>query len=86
MADPARQASPAGPEWRRPLIVAAVTLVLAILVLVIGYERMSSDANGDAASHSTQGRAFKRAASQTPAGSGSRQQVPAAPPAAGQNP
>jgi hypothetical protein len=43
-----RQAAP-GPRWRRALIAAGVTVALAALVLVFGYERMRDDANTDAA-------------------------------------
>jgi hypothetical protein len=39
-----RHAPAPGPQWRRPLIAAAVTLVLAVLTLVLGYQRMRDDA------------------------------------------
>jgi ribosomal protein L40E len=84
----ARQSARATPEWRRPLIAAAVTMALAALVLAFAYERMRDDADGDAAaSHAAQGQTVKQAGASGPAGrSGSRRPVPAAQLAAGQSP
>ncbi len=80
MTGPARQAGPAGPQWRRPLIAAAVTVAIVVLVLVIGYERMSDDANS-AAGHAPapQGQTIKPAANGGATASGSRKPVPAGP-------
>jgi hypothetical protein len=75
------------PRWRRALIAAAVTVALSALVLVLGYERMRDDADGDAAVHAARDRTVKQAGASGPAGgSGSRKQVPAAQISAGQTP
>jgi hypothetical protein len=76
----ARQVSPAGPQWRRPLIAAAVTVVLAALAMMLAYERMRDDAKGEAAAnHAGDGRVVRPAAANGPEdGSGSRQPVPVA--------
>jgi hypothetical protein len=75
-------------QWRRPLIAAAVTVAVSGLVLVLGYERMRNDADGDAAAtHAVRGQAVKRVGASGPAGvSGGRRPVPAAQLAAGQSP
>jgi hypothetical protein len=84
---PARQDETAGPEWRRPLIAAAITVVVAVLILVLGYERMRDDANDEAgALHAAHGHTVTRAANGTATRSGSRRQAPAAPLAAQRTP
>jgi hypothetical protein len=75
-------------QWRRPLIAAAVTVAVSGLVLVLGYERMRNDADGDAAAtHAVRGQAVKRVGASGPAGgSGARRPVLAAQFAAEQRP
>ena len=83
MTGPARQDEAAGPEWRRPLIAAAITVVVAVVILVLGYERMRDHADDEAgALHAARGHTVTRAANGTATRSGSRRQGPAAPPAA----
>ena len=83
----ARQITP-GPQWRRALIAAAVTVAVSVMVLAFAYERMRDDADGDAAAtHAARGQAVKQAGANGPAGgSGSQKPVPAAQLAAGQSP
>jgi hypothetical protein len=75
----ARQAAPR-PRWRRALIAAAVTVALAALVLVFGYERMRDDANTDAAArHAAGSGKVRQAGASDPAtGTGAEQPVPGA--------
>jgi predicted nucleic acid-binding Zn ribbon protein len=84
----ARQTPAARPQWRRALIAAALTVALTVLVLVLGYERMRDDAEGDAAaSHSQRNGALKQAGASGPAGgSESRRPVPSAQLAAPRSP
>ncbi len=87
MTGPARQDEAAGPEWRRPLIAAAITVVVAVVILVLGYERMRDHADDEAgALHAARGHTVTRAANGTATRSGSRRQVPAAPLAAQRTP
>lgn len=73
----AAQSSPATPHWRRPLVAAAVTLLLAVLALGFGYERMRENADDTAASQPAA--AVKQAgASATAASRGGPQPAPAA--------
>jgi hypothetical protein len=73
----ARQTPAFRPRWRRALTAAAVTFVLAGLVLAFGYLRLQDDAEDDASS--TSGGSVKRAAASVPAGaSDSRQPAPGA--------
>ncbi len=65
---------PARAHWRRPLIAALITALLAALVIVIGYERMRDEAN-DAAST---GAAVKRARASGPASASAAKRPPAA--------
>jgi hypothetical protein len=84
---PARQDAAAGPEWRRPLIAAAITVVAAVVILVFGYVRMRDDADGETgAPHAAHSHTVTRAAQGTATRSGSRRQVPAAPLAAQRTP
>jgi Sec-independent protein translocase protein TatA len=84
---PARQDAATGPEWRRPLIAAAITVVVAVVILVLGYERMRDDANDEAgALHAAHGHTVTRAANGTANRSGSQRQVPVAPLAAQRTP
>ena len=57
----AAQVPSAAPQWRRPLVAAAVTLVIAALVLAFAYLRIRDDANDAAASHAAAGNAVKPA-------------------------
>jgi Sec-independent protein translocase protein TatA len=83
MPGPARQDETAGPEWRRPLIAAAITVVVAVVILVLGYERMRDQADDEAgALHAAHSHAVTRTANGSATRSGSRRQVPAAPSAA----
>jgi hypothetical protein len=66
----------AGPQWRRPVIAALITVVLASLVILLGYERMRHDANHDAAKGGAA--SVKRAAA---SGRGSANGAPRRPPA-----
>jgi hypothetical protein len=68
----AAQTSPATPHWRRPLVAAAVTLLLTVLVLVFGYERMRENADDTAASQPAA--AVKQAGASGPAASRGRPQ------------
>ena len=70
----AGQAPPPVAQWRRPLIAAALTVMLAGGVLAFGYTRMRDDARADAAgSNAGRGTAVKQAgATATAAASGSR--------------
>ena len=87
MPGPARQDETAGPEWRRPLIAAAITVVVAVVILVLGYGRMRDAADDEAgALHAAHGHAVTRAANGTATRIGSRMQVPAALPAAQRTP
>jgi hypothetical protein len=72
------QDSPAGPRWRRPLIAAAVTLVIAVLVLAFAYLRMRDDADDAAGSHGAGARAVRQAEASAPA-AGSEGRKPARP-------
>jgi len=83
----ARQDPPAAPQWRCPLIAAAVTVALAALALVLGYERMRDDAKSEAAAnHAGGGKAVRQAAANGPEdGSGNRRPVPVARLLAGQS-
>jgi hypothetical protein len=84
----ARQVPPASPQWRRPLIAAAVTVALAALAMVLAYEQMRDDAKSEAAAnHAGDGKVVRQAAANGPeGGSGSRQPVPMALLVAGQSP
>ena len=84
----ARQTAGPATEWRRPLIAAAVTVSLAVVVLAFGYERMRDDVDGDAAlPHAARGQTVRQAGASGPAvGIGNRKPVPAAQLAAGQSP
>jgi ribosomal protein L40E len=84
----ARQDPPAGPQWRRPLIAAAVTVALAALVLMLGYERMRDDAKSEAAANQAGGgKVVRQAAANGPEdGTGNRKPVPVARLAAGKSP
>jgi hypothetical protein len=75
----ARQSSPPAPQWRRPLIAAALTLALTALVMVLVYEGMRDDADSSAAGQpGSRGGAVTRSAASGPAGgNGSRQPGPA---------
>ena len=77
-----------GPQWRRPLIAAAVTVALAALAMVLAYERMRDDAESEAgANHTHVGKVVRQAAANGPEdGSGSRPPVPVARLLAGQSP
>ena len=87
MTGPARQDEAAGPEWRRPLIAAALTVVVAVVILMLGYERMRDHADDEAgALHAAHGHRVTRAPNGTATRSGSRRQVPAAPLAAQRTP
>lgn len=87
MTGPARQDEAAGPEWRRPLIAAAITVVVAVVILVLGYQRMRDHADDEAGVlHAARGHTVTRAANGTATRSGSRRQVPAAPLAAQRTP
>jgi hypothetical protein len=46
----ASQAPPPGPRWRRALVAAGLTIVIAGLALGVGYRQLSDDADS-AASH-----------------------------------
>jgi hypothetical protein len=84
---PAGQGAPAGPQWRRPLIAAAITLVLAIAVLAFGYERMSDQADDTAgAIHAGHAGGVTRAASGTPGASGNGKPARSAPAGAASSP
>ena len=72
------QESPAGPQWRRPLIAAAVTLAIAVLVLALAYLRVRDDADDAAASHAAGAKAVKQAGASGPA-AGSDRRKPARP-------
>jgi hypothetical protein len=76
-----RRAAPIGARWRRPLIAAAVTLMLAGLVLLFGYQRMRDDAESDAGpSQPPRGQTVRQAAASEPlAGSGNRKPAREAP-------
>jgi hypothetical protein len=63
----AAQSSAADPHWRRPLIAAALTLVLSALALVVGYVRMRDDADQTAASRPA-AQAVKQAGASASAG------------------
>jgi hypothetical protein len=81
------QDSPAGPQWRRPLVAAAVTLVFALLLLAFAYMRMSDEADDAAASHAAGAKVVRQAAASGPGGgSDSRKPVRPAHLAAGSNP
>jgi hypothetical protein len=84
----ARQTAKAATEWRRPLIVAAVTVSLAVVVLAFGYVRMRDDADGEVGlPHGASGQTVRQAGANGPAvGIGKRKPVPAAHLAAGQSP
>lgn len=73
----ARQSEADAVRWRRPLIAAAVTLVLAALVLVLGYDQMRDSANSDAAAahRAAAGSVRQAGASAGAAGSGNRRQA-----------
>jgi predicted metal-binding membrane protein len=59
-------AAPARASWRRPLIAAALTLLISAAALIFGYERLSQQAKDDAAKvHAAPTHPVKRAA-QTP--------------------
>ena len=84
---PAGQGAPAGPQWRRPLIAAAVALVLAIAILVFGYERMSDQADDTVgAIHAGHAGGVTPAASGTPGASGKRRPARSAPAGAASTP
>jgi hypothetical protein len=73
----ARQTPGFRPRWRRAVTAAAVTFVLAGLVLAFGYLRLQDDAEDDASG--ANGGTVKRAAASAPAGaSDSRQPAPRA--------
>ena len=62
------------------MVAAAITVVAAVVILVLGYERMRDDADGEAgAVHAAHSHTVTRAANGTATRSGSRRQVPAAP-------
>jgi hypothetical protein len=83
----AAQDSPAGPQWRRPLIAAAVTLVIAVLVLAFAYLRIRDDADDAAGSHGAGAKAVRQAgASGSAAGGDSRKPARPAHLAAGSSP
>jgi hypothetical protein len=48
VAEPAGQGGPSGPQWRRPLVAAAITLVIALALLAFGYARMRDQADDSA--------------------------------------
>ncbi len=86
MSEPSSQGAPAGPQWRRPLITAAITLVIAIGLLIFGYTRMSDQADDSAgAVHGTHG-GVTRAATGSPGASGTGQQPQAPPGGASRSP
>jgi predicted amidophosphoribosyltransferase len=62
----ARQTPAFRPRWRRAVTAAAVTFVLAGLVLAFGYLRLRDDAEDDSSGASRE--AVKRAAASAPAG------------------
>jgi hypothetical protein len=76
-----RRAAPVGERWRRPLIAAAVTLMVAGLVLLFGYQRMRDDAESDAGpARPPQGQKVRQAAASVPlGGSGNRKPAREAP-------
>jgi hypothetical protein len=61
-----------GPQWRRPLVAAAVTLVVAVLVLAFAYLRMRDDADDAAASHAAGASAVRQVGASGPAAGGDR--------------
>lgn len=73
------------PQWRRPLIAAAVTVALTALALALGYERMQDEAEREAAAAAAP--SVKQAAASSPAdGRDAQRPGPAAPPAEEQSP
>jgi hypothetical protein len=85
MDQPAGPGARAAPQWRRPLIAAAITLVLAVALLAFGYARMTDQAD-DAASAIKAGHGVTRAASEKPGASGKGKQGPGAPAGAASSP
>lgn len=77
-----RRLPPHGGGWRVPLVAAAVTVALAVGVLLLVYDRMRDDADSDAAQGEPRsGRVVKPTpASGRAIGSGAPQPVPVAPP------
>jgi hypothetical protein len=72
------QDSAAGPQWRRPLIAAAVTLVIAVLVLSFAYLRLRDNADDAAGSQGAGAKAVRQAGASGPA-AGSDSRKPARP-------
>jgi hypothetical protein len=82
VAESAGQGAPAGPQWRRPLIAAAITLVIALGLLAFGYARMRDQADDSAgAIHGTKPQVTQPASGSRGA-SGKRKQAQPAPGAA----
>jgi hypothetical protein len=87
MAEPAGPGAPAGPQWRRPLIAAAVTVVVAMAILVFGYLRMTDQADDEAgAIHAVPSSGVTRAASGSADASGKGKRAQAAPAGAASSP